>query len=530
MTKGVKLAAAAAFLATATWLFIWPAFGPYIDFVLPLPGTSEIQSVNAYVDHTGKPKLTVNYFFKGRPVNSRFQIAFTVGTGEDAKQVINTGWVGSPVRGTHNAQIILDRPWGAGTTDLAFATNAIEVKLIAPEEQVIATKKVDFKINWPDRKTYELDQLFATTSTDQIFKKAQGLIQSNTTRSLLEANTLLRRLVRKEPNSTQAVEQLVFIESVAPWGLKGSEKIDSRKEMFDVVNALINEDAYNELDRLGDALRESKALTSDGFPKLRLFHKSVSGEDFTFQGRDGTSLSIERSGTKWSQHSPQSHIPKLIDAKKLMRQAWQVRGNGYASSVSKQDFERFHDLIKQSVVLLSNCRSECKHDPEWYATLLMGLRQASVNRAVLAPVFVEGFTKFPWYQPIYWQMATAYSPKWGGSNRQVESFANELALKFPATDRDAVYSNLYNILIENGESFYDYDVTKTDFNCVRGVNGHKALVDKWATKHNLNVAAKVARSCGDKPATRMFLKQVDNAIDVSVWTLDDFTKASAWAQ
>jgi len=158
------------------------------------------------------------------------------------------------------------------------------------------------------------------------------------------------------------------------------------------------------------------------------------------------------------------------------------------------------------------------------------IRTSSTDKNDIPVAFVEGFTKFPEYAPIYWEMAASLSPKWGGSAEAVESFAKELSSKFRPAEADAVYADLYSELIYRGDAFFDPAVSALKVDCPRWIRGREQIITKFPTNYNQNVAALTSVRCGDKKSAIKYLHKIGSKVDLSVWSLDDFTNASVWAK
>jgi hypothetical protein len=532
--KGTTIIVAFLF-AAVMWLFVWPAFRPYINIVIPLPGKSEISAVSVNFEPTGKWMASVDYFFTGRPDGASLTIVLNPATDtqvpfyfDQFQRTIRA------VRGAHRANIEIERP----AFDDDISTNRVTVRLMdESKKREISSKSIDVTILWPDSKIWALDKEIASTPREISLKKAIGLLDAGDTRSLVQAKWILERLIYKDANYTPAIEQMLRLASSASWTPQGIVRLDTVAKIRDEVNALENERAYVELDEMALHLRETKSVTLDGYSALRAFHKALNGDYFSSPELTPKTLeALERKGGEdslqngWTRKLPDSPAPKIRIAKTLQTAAWQIRGTGLANTVSEEKWRRVSSLMGKAREQLIKCRHTCDADPEWYATLISVIRTSSTDRSDIPAAFVEGFTKFPEYAPIYWEMAASLSPKWGGSVEAVESFAKELSSKFSPAEADAVYADLYSELIYRGDAFFDPQASALKVDCARWIRGREKIISKFPTTHNYNVAASTSVRCGDKRSTVKYLAKIGNKVDLSVWSLDDFANASAWAK
>lgn len=115
--------------------------------------------------------------------------------------------------------------------------------------------------------------------------------------------------------------------------------------------------------------------------------------------------------------------------------AWQIRGPGFASTVSPVDMERFKELLRQGRDVLDENKAALIGNPLWYSrrvTLALELSEAKADQEAL---FNEGIQRHPRYHPLYFARLRALSPKWGGSLATTHAFVQQLAtLKGEAAD------------------------------------------------------------------------------------------------
>lgn len=528
---------AAILFAMVLGFFVWPAYGSQVIAYLPLFGKNEVKAISVNQDVTGRWVASVDYFFTGRPQGAALLIELAPESGEKASREYNQFQTRVyAVRGSHRASIFIQRPHVSDEE----TTKRVTVKLVSEataEQLVIDSKDVEARIQWPDRKTWELDREIASKPRDEILAKVSALIDSGDTRSLARAKWMIERILRKDPTYSPAVEQMIRVSAKANWTAQGIARLDSAEKIHREVNALQNESAYEELDELAKNLRESKAVTTSGYSALRAFHKAVNEDYLQLPPLSPQKLAVLESDggvqslqVGWAKKLPKSPAPQIRIAKTLVTAAWQIRGEGVASTVTEGQWKRYDALMRKAGAVLIECKSYCDADPEWYREVIRVMSVGGADPREMALVFSEGFTKFPEYESIYWQMAIALSPKWGGSTQAVEAFASEVSSKFPKDQGDAVYARLYTEIMNGGFGFWDARMSELKVSCERLVKGHDQLVSRYPTNYNYNNAALISRQCGNKSATKKFLERIGNNADLTVWSASEFAETVVWAR
>jgi hypothetical protein len=532
--KSVATALVAVACAAAMWLIVWPAFGPYLVFTIPLPGTSKIVSASVRDPGDAAPVVSVQYFFTGRPDGAYITLAL------DAEENAPPGvrdqgsqWQRRAIRGEHAVNIDIQRP----SIEDEITTTRVKLRLMSPDGSVLDEKAISAFIAWPNQDQWEVKNEVAAKPPDVVLKKASALIDAGDTRSLVRGKLLVEELIRRDPHYAAAIEQRIRVASLANWEKQGLMRLDTWKKIFEETNALELEHAYAILEELAHNLNESKALTEDGYPALAVFHRAFNGDLYQMSAIPPDRLAVLESAaaiaslqTPYSRKFPNSPVTRLRIAAVLTLAAWQIRGDGTANTVTPEQWVRTKALLAKALDQLMQCKAECDKDPAWYASTLSVMRLSSAPREDIARIFLEGFQKYPDFGPISWEMATALSPKWGGSPEAVEAFARQLASQFPKAERDVIYARLYSELALRGDALWSAKRTDLKVDCRRWIGGFGEHLARFPSNHNLNVAAVVSVNCGDKAGARKYMQRIGNEPDPRVWNLDDFANAAAWAK
>ena len=153
----------------------------------------------------------------------------------------------------------------------------------------------------------------------------------------------------------------------------GAEDIsDKEKSMVREIRADVVAEQFDDIDRLADELRHSKARWAGGDFKLRSLYKAL--DDPRLTDKD-TADHLEHL-RHWMTERPESITARIALATSLHRWAWVARGSGTADTVTAEGWRLFGERIKESQTVLDSARDMKVMDPQWYSEeMTVGLAQ-----------------------------------------------------------------------------------------------------------------------------------------------------------
>jgi hypothetical protein len=529
-TRRKAISAGAAVLAgLAFWFIAWPTFEPYVADYMPLAGKNEITGMQVERKPDGQWLATVSYFYSGWPRKGTLRVKALGDGGPDQPAPVGR----AVVKGAHTLTIEVPRPQGKGPV----ARKQLLAELYEyPAGNVIAVRSLKREVQWPDYETWVTDAEISRASPQAVLAKAARLTDAGDVQSLLEARRLVKRLISRDSTFRPAIDEMVRITGKAAWERQNVAMLDSREAVTKVVRQLRNANALDELEDLAANLRESKAVSSSGYPLLHFFHDAFN------EGLDDPRItqqiwdSAEKSGEEWIKRQPTSINAHMSMTGVLIAHAWKIRGPGFAATVSPAQWQGFRAYLQRAKAELVQCYAICGSDPEWYARMLAVMRGLSDPREEYFSTFVEGFTRYPYYPHIYEEVAIHFLPEWGGSPQAFERFTRELVSKLPPAERDIAYARIYTDLVHFGPAFSEPEASKWGVDCRRLLRGHDNLVAKFPSSYNFNSAAVAATQCKDKSAAARWLARVGSDRYLPSWGADpehaaaEFSRAVAWAK
>lgn len=207
---------------------------------------------------------------------------------------------------------------------------------------------------------------------------------------------------------------------------------------------------------LDEALREENSK----FEKLNLVINEINKQDCklqdgryainfvmygfenAFKGMDNWDLLLSKI-QKLKKAQPNAAYPTLAEAKYWIDYAWIARGYGFAASVTPEGWKLFNERLTNAKSILIKNKKIGSTSPAWYELMVnveTGLNSTQENKD---KYFLEGFTRYKTFLPLYITKRNSLEPKWGGSWKDVDKFINWSANNTKNTDGLSMYSQLY---------------------------------------------------------------------------------------
>src|SRR5579872_4206282 len=210
--------------------------------------------------------------------------------------------------------------------------------------------------------------------------------------------------------------------------LNADTKTDLNAEFkyYTVVQQLFSQGKYEDLDKLADSLRQTKATFSGGRSKLKIFYSGLlyfpnrkSPNDLDWQTRIETLK-------QWRTQKPDSITAAVSLAEAYYYYGWYARGADYANKVSASQWALFDERLKSAKQILdeaSHLKAKC---PQWYLVMIDIGRSQGGDADQEAAVFNQAITFEPAYRAYYIQYAQYLMPKWSGNEGDWEQFAERM--------------------------------------------------------------------------------------------------------
>lgn len=268
-----------------------------------------------------------------------------------------------------------------------------------------------------------------------------------------------------------------------------------------------------EVERLSQEFRASRARALSGAWKSRLLHGVLREEIDQAISRGEGWASLREKSARWARESRDAPVAELFHADVIVRQAWSIRGHEYANKVSAANMQAFGQLIGQASVYLQSVKKTAAIDPEWYALMLDCFVLSGASTENVWAMLAEATTREPGYMPTYYAAMERFSPKWGGSEAELENFIQRAA-PLAGDRQEETYARLYARVIQL-HALSHFASSKAD--CHRVVRGMQAFLAGYPDSFNVNMAARVAGACGDKEFALQLIGRIGDHPMADVW-------------
>lgn len=265
------------------------------------------------------------------------------------------------------------------------------------------------------------------------------------------------------------------------------------------------------LERLIDGWNTPSCVMADGRPRLQAF----SGAFYQVFARDweGSLLRIKELKKQYPHHA----FVALLEAEYWLSYAWYARGTGYSNTVTEEGWKLFKERLAKAYRVLYDSREYASTNPVWFEQLLdvMSLQERPYKERV--KIFRFGIDRFKTYYPLYFSMLNHSLPKWGGSWKLVESYANWSVKVSDKADGQTMYARLYWAVGQGLSADKDlFEGTYASWPKMR--KGFEDMMARYPSSNwNLNNFAHFACLAGDKATYRKLHKQIGRNIMRKAW-------------
>ena len=216
---------------------------------------------------------------------------------------------------------------------------------------------------------------------------------------------------------------------------------------------------------------------------------------------------------RWKAAIPGSDFAAFAEARFLYANAWNVRGSGFAGSVSRESWELFDIRLQEAESVLRNSSETLKNTPLWHNLMLAIAQDGTRGRSRADAVFEEAVRRWPRYFEFYEVRLTRLVPKWGGSWAEVESFIDRWSRKLAPSEGASAYARLYVSVKNQGVT---PDQTAMDW--ARMKASFEDLTKRYPDPAFKNLYASYACFARDKAAFNIALAKLSaGELDEGVW-------------
>lgn len=208
------------------------------------------------------------------------------------------------------------------------------------------------------------------------------------------------------------------------------------KTIRGVVYDLVQNRAFNELERLVNEVRTHHYRFYNTDAVLFELYNVIAIDFPDYQ-------SIHAFIDEWRAFDPESNIPDILEARAYRAKGGDLRGNGYASLTSEEQFKGYAKFLKLALASANKAEQKGPMDAELCREQI-GLAFASLKDKPLALSYFDKCMEIdPGYVHTFYTMRKFMQRIWYGSDSELQQFIEQAA-----TDTQAIYGEgMYAILV-----------------------------------------------------------------------------------
>ena len=133
----------------------------------------------------------------------------------------------------------------------------------------------------------------------------------------------------------------------------------------------------------------------------------------------------------WRTAEPSSPDAAVVFAQSLVVKAWNARKGRYASSTTRDQFQRFHEILKTGADEAMKAADKAPEDPTPWMTMVTAARGLQLSNSAFERVWQELLIRDSLNRRAHIQALQYWQPKWSGSREQAKTFVEDTATRAP---------------------------------------------------------------------------------------------------
>lgn len=275
------------------------------------------------------------------------------------------------------------------------------------------------------------------------------------------------------------------------------------------VERLFKNRKFKELERLAQTLLDDNL--ADGTSAYSRYMYSLSGVLVSLSEPSETlgELNSAQLLKEWEKQTPNSSHYKLAKLKYLISLAWKYRGSGYANTVTKEQFSKFHNQLRIAKKYAEIIKPEV-NNPQWYVDMLAIYKGLELNGRDYLELANTAILLYPTFYEVYFRAADYLAPWWFGSKETLERFMFESANSLKDSDGLAIYARIFWTQHQPSHRLlFNRDLMRASM---------LEIVNKYPDEWNVQNLAKISCEIKDAKTTKELLSLINMKPLKSVWS------------
>lgn len=281
--------------------------------------------------------------------------------------------------------------------------------------------------------------------------------------------------------------------------------------------ALLQAGNYADLEKLLASYRSTEQFDPSGYGLIFGIYANLSGPSIKCRAPRATPevLAARRAlFDAWVRAQPNSPSLLIALGNHQVFSAWQMRGNGTASTVSTQQFEQLKQNMELARKTLERVKPSDRDAGWYYAMLNVGLEQ-HFSPAKYDALYQQAVKRYPRYHELVSTAMDYYQPYWHGSDEEHAAFVERAVKRTRAAMGEAMYTRLHYQHLQ--PDMYTDGTT----NWLRMKSGMRRIVKDFPSTENFNRFARQACAAQDEQAMKTaFALAGENTNFPDIWESD----------
>ena len=212
-----------------------------------------------------------------------------------------------------------------------------------------------------------------------------------------------------------------------------------RDRIWTKARKLFKAKKFKELDQWAKEMWESRQRDPEGRLLLRALYNNV--DDYYVGSINGEHppLPPDVLSKLWLKEHPDSSFAHVVRIRQLVNRAWDARGDGYASTVTKEGWTVFEKHLREAKRIFEHGVKQGFKDPMFCHSFACIARGLSLPEEERMKWFKKSVELEPLYYTPYQSETGTRMPRWGGSAEDVANFAKVWSDKVGGDDGDIIY-------------------------------------------------------------------------------------------
>jgi hypothetical protein len=298
------------------------------------------------------------------------------------------------------------------------------------------------------------------------------------------------------------------------------------------INELLLANKFDEIEKIASQAREKKERLAGAYWKLDSVYKGLTNIYAEYPGQEITDEMWKNRIellNGWKQSFPESITARVALAKAYLEYGGYARGTGYINTVSKENYQLFHERVGLALDELKEAKQLKEKCPGWYRELLYIAMVDGASSDEFNQIFDEAINFEPNYLQFYLVKSESVTPKWNGKPGEWQKFVDALPSKLATLKTDET-DIIYFTVVVNKINDQSLNLNYAMLAKERIKKGFADIEKKYkADNLRLNQYAFISSLTLDFASAQMAFERIGGDFNKAVWGEQTFTEMKKMA-